>query len=325
MMSENLTELIAKVLERTADAEETERFEKWLLEAEANRVYFEQVRILWERTSDLYNSTEFNTTGARAKIVMKIQRKQARKLMLKAQFWIPAAASILLLLSVGYFAIRTLRPGNNDYLVYTSGNSVREITLPDSSRIWLNENSLLRAPTVFSGNYRKLILEGEAFFEVRKDHDKPFKVSAGNTIIKVLGTSFDIVTDKASGNVRVCVKSGKVAFYRSHSLQNTHILSSGMMGLYSASDHVIKISDNIDKNYLSWKTGELIFYDTPLNEVCKIVSEHYRKKVMTDIEDSNLMLTGSFQNETLEDVLKTIQLTLDIEVSVSDSEILLHN
>ena len=202
---------------------------------------------------------------------------------------------------------------------------MQEIVLPDNSHVWLNGNSTLRAPEVFSGNHRKVVLDGEAYFEIARDETKPFKVRAGNTIIKVLGTSFNVETEKQSSTVSVIVNSGKVAFYRANGLQGKSILTAGMKGQYRTSNREIKISTNDDQNYLSWKTGLLTFYDTPLDEVCIVLSEYYRKDVKTNVSDTNLTLTGSFQNETLEDILKTIELTLDIKVTAYEGEILIHD
>jgi transmembrane sensor len=325
MMSDTNINLLIKILTDSASAKENNLFNAWLDETKSNRLYYQEIRILWERTKETYNNVEFDEAAAKEKIRSRIQQLQPRARVLKKRFVISVAASIILLLGLALTAIYLLKPGENNYLVYASNDSVREILLPDSSRIWLNENSKLLAPRVFSHNQRKVTLEGEAYFEITHDENKPFKVRAGNTIIKVLGTTFDVETEKGTNDVSVVVNSGKVAFYRVNSLHDNYILTQGTKGQFIASDQRIIISGNKNQNYLSWKTGTLTFYDTPLDEVCLILSDHYKRKITTNLVDSGLFLTGSFQNETLDDILKTIELTLDVEATVSEEAILIHN
>jgi transmembrane sensor len=322
MSSEKIADLIVKILTGEANDHEKENFHNWLAEDKSNHLYYQKIRILWERSKGAYNSVEFDEAAAKAKILSKIQHIQSKNRALKIRFWYSAAASILLLLGL---AIYTTKLHDGRDIAFTSGNNIREIILPDSSHVWLNENSLLRTPEVFSAKQRNVVLEGEAYFEVFRDVNRPFKIKAGNTMIKVLGTSFDVKLEKANGNVSVNVNSGKVAFYKVNNLQGNNILTPGTSGQYIASENKIKISTQIDQNYLSWKTGILTFYDTPLDEVCRVLGEHYKKKVKAVTQDRNLTLTGSFQKEPLEDILKTIEITLDIEVTVSNGVILIHD
>lgn len=324
MKSDKNINLLIKILTDSASIEDNNLFNTWLDEAESNRLYYQEIKILWDRTKETYNDTEYDEAAAKEKIRSRIQRLQPRASVLKKRYVISVAASIILLLSLSISAYFFFKPGTNNYLAYASNDQVLEIILPDSSHVWLNENSTLYAPAIFSHGQRKVTLEGEAYFEIARNESKPFKVRAGNTITEVLGTTFDIETEKGTNNVSVIVNSGKVAFYRVRSLHENYILTQGIKGRYLASDQKIMISDSKNQNYLSWKTGILTFYDTPLNEVCKILSEHYKRNIITDFSDSSLFLTGSFHNEILDDILNTIELTFDVEATVSEENISIH-
>jgi transmembrane sensor len=325
MISDSNINLIINILGGTATSEEKQRFEDWLRESEDNRLYYKNIRTLWESSTNYYGNMDFDKEAAREKIRSKIQQIRPVSRILRRRFAIPAAASIILLIGMAAAAIFFSLSGGNKYIRYTTANQIREIILSDSSHIWLNVNSTLHAPETFSSSQRIVKLEGEAYFEVKHNESKPFKVKAGNTIIKVLGTSFDVKTEKESDNVSVVVNSGKVAFYKANSLHDNYILTQGTKGQFIASNQNILISGNEDQNYLSWKTGMLNFYDSPLKEVCKVLSEYYNTSVTTDLSDSNLFLTGSFQNENLEDILNTIELTLDLNATVTQDGIVIHN
>jgi transmembrane sensor len=318
-MPEKYVDLLIKVLTNNANAEEKRLFNAWLDESEQNRLYYQQSSVIWERIASVHDKTVFNETAAKEKIRLKIQQMKPGARIITKRSVISVAASIVLLIGFATALLYFSKPGGHNYLAYTSSDKIREIVLPDSSHVWLNLNSTLYASKTFSSSQRKVILEGEAYFEVKHDESKPFKVKAGNTIIKVLGTSFDVKTEKENNNVSVVVNSGKVAFYKTNSLHDNYILTQGTKGQFIASDLKIIVSGNKNQNYLSWKTGILSFYDTPLSEVCSILGDHYDKKIIANSIDSELVLTGSFKNEELAEIVKTIELTLDVELTVFEN------
>jgi transmembrane sensor len=320
MKSEKIDNLLVKILTETADPAEKEDFENWLNEAEENKARFQRIRLLWDRLNGTYNTTTFDEAAAKRKILTAVLQNPSETRLLNRRFLIPAAAALILLLGLGMIAYYFFRSGPNEYQVYQSDARIKEIILSDGSHVWLNGNSTLRSPATFSENQRKVAIEGEGYFEVTKDEASPFKVRAGNTVIKVLGTSFNVKAEKENQNVSVTVSSGKVTFYKIISLQKGLVLSPGSIGQYTASDRRIKCSILNDQNILSWKTGVLTFHDTPIDEVCNALSRHYRKRIKTTLGDTTLTLTGRFQQESLEEVLKTIELTLDVSITVSDGE-----
>jgi transmembrane sensor len=313
MKSEMFTDLVIKSLTGELNKYEQDEFEAWLNESETNRLAYQKIKLMWERMSLSYEKKLFNEEQAKEKIRLKIIQSQRIPRLHTRWIKISVAASILILIGVGLAAFYLTNIFNKEYLVYTSGDTIKKIILTDSSFIWLNENSQLKVPGNFSGNHRDVALDGEAYFEIKRNEDSPFKIHAGNTVVKVLGTSFNIRVEKSSGDVSVIVKSGKVAFYRMRSPWNSKTLTAGSMGRYVVQNNDLASLANTDRNFLSWKTGILTFKDTPLSEVCGTLSAYYKTDIKTEVNDSGLTLTGSFQNERLEEVLNTLELTLNIE------------
>lgn len=318
-------DLIVKIITGKHTDREKIIFDEWLHQSEKNQEFFKKVKILWEKTNAQYDSLGIDEAAARENIRKKILHRHVVVRKVNTRFWIPAAASVLLLLALGLFAGYLIRNSQSNYIAYTSGLKIREIVLPDSSHVWLNENSTLKAPLKFTGNQRKVFLSGEAYFEVRHNDVKSFKVMAGKMVIKDLGTAFDVKMNVTNGDVSVVVHSGRVAFYRSFSLFEKAILKPDQKGQYLSSGGKVNVSVNRNMNYLSWKTGVLTFYNAPLDKVCRELSDHYRKTVISEIRDSSLVLTGSFQDETLDEVLKTIELTLNIKIDQTQKEIIIRN
>jgi ferric-dicitrate binding protein FerR (iron transport regulator) len=321
MHREMNTVLLFNILSGNAEAKEKELFEKWLEQSPQNREYFRSVKIIWEHLGSDTDKRSFDIAAAKEKIRYKIRERSAVTRDFKVRFRIVAAASIILLLSLAYFLFGSDRSGKGEYAAYNSGDTIREITLDDDSRIWLNANSSLYVPGVFSRNQRKAELKGEAYFEIARDEKRPFKIRAGKILVEVLGTTFNLSTDTLNGNVSIVVNSGSVSFSSFNSLMPGIVLGPGEKAEYLASVNQINASENEDPNYLSWKTGILTFYDTPMEDVCHRLSRHFSKEVIAVPTASRLSLTGNFRNETLEDILLIIGLTLDVEMKYTPDTI----
>lgn len=315
--------LIEKILSGEATGSEKDQFDKWLLESEENRQLYEKTKVLWDRMDGVYAHSVFDQSAAKINIRSRIQAKNQSKQLHKTRVWISAAASILLLIGLGLSALYLYNQNFKNKIIYTSGETVKEIQLTDGSHVWLNFNSSLQIAGNFGKKQRKVMLKGEAYFEVNRDESKPFKIYAGETTTEVLGTSFNVELDTVSGSVNVIVNTGKVGFYNSAQKDYRKILLPNDHATFLAENQKIAVSSNTDLNFLSWKTGILKFYDTPVSEVCKVLSKHYHKQVISKIGQPGMTLTGTFQNESLDDVLNTMKLTLDVNIASINNQIVI--
>jgi ferric-dicitrate binding protein FerR (iron transport regulator) len=97
------------------------------------------------------------------------------------------------------------------YTVTTGTKGIKQVTLPDSSVIWLNADSRLKVPLAFKGHFREVYLdEGEAFFEIKRNYRHPFIVHSTDVNVQVLGTSFNVRSYKNLESTEVAVATGKV-------------------------------------------------------------------------------------------------------------------
>ena len=319
--------LLSKYLLNELSSEEAIAFEHWIESDPENLEKLNGFKAVWERTK--YYPIGFNPDvyKALAKVhkgagLLHMQKSRSRFTpILKI-----ASAAVLIIGIIGLAYYYNHLNTYDQIVVINSGiKEVKEIVLPDSSHVWLNENSSLQIPVAFTKKQRKVTLKGEAYFEIKRNETRPFIITTGHTLTEILGTSFNIKMDTLSGNVSVIVNSGKVAFYSSVGKSEKSILNPTDKGFYYGSSHKIVCSSNLNINYLAWKTGILTFNDTPLSEVCFELSSYYKKSVKTAAPVSNISLTGSFNNEKLEDILKTIELTLDVKAETSGNETILHN
>src|SRR5690606_5397237 len=85
-----------------------------------------------------------------------------------------------------------------------------QITLSDGTKVWLNASSSIHFPVVFTGNERKVEITGEAYFEVKKDERKPFKVLTTSSAVEVLGTHFNVNSYDDEASIKTTLLEGKV-------------------------------------------------------------------------------------------------------------------
>ena len=96
------------------------------------------------------------------------------------------------------------------------------------------------------------------------------------------------------------------------------------VGLYSYANQLVEKASIKDLNFLTWKTGIITFSNTPLREVCQFLSRHFEEDIVIGGESlSTLNLSVTLDNKNLEEILKIIQFTLDLDVQVIDSKIIL--
>ena len=136
--------------------------------------------------------------------------------------WFKTAAILLIFISIGFIAYRTLTKQDDfnakdasDNLVKISNTSKKSkfVQMNDGSLAVLTPGSEMQFPSAFNGKERNVYLQGEAFFEVHKDHDHPFLVHSQNMITRVLGTSFTVKAFKNAAEFKVIVNTGKVWVY----------------------------------------------------------------------------------------------------------------
>ena len=217
------------------------------------------------------NNQQFDTDKAWGKLYDRIVDDKVisfdKKSTLKNKTLLTMVASIAILIGVASFYFLS-----NKTVVYINNSlAVKVITLPDSSKVYMNSMSELSFDNSFGDNTRSLSLKGEAFFKVTKDKFKPFVVNTYNATITVLGTSFNV--NATTKNIKVIVKTGKVSV-SNHNTSVT-LLPGDKCELIDANT-IIK-SNNENYNYISWINKKLIF-KSKKGSFNKKITFNYRKK-----------------------------------------------
>ena len=293
-----------------------------------------QIHAISDKVDLYFDLKKYRVEDAWGKVESRIHNqssgKQARFRNLITNPFIRIAAALIfaaLLLVSGYEVFINPSAKRNLRELSASHQVLNTFTLPDGTLVSLNSNTKLRYPKKFGRSTREVTIEGEAFFEVKPNKNKPFIIHAGNAQIKVLGTSFNVNAYPESKLVEVTVETGRVQVLNKtdKSVQtNELILTPGDKGTLIYESNSLSKTTNQNPNFLAWKTHNLIFKATSLDEVIQELAKVY--KVDIRLADSNLnklLLTAQFNNYSLDFILEVIETTFKIETQKIDGQYIL--
>jgi len=170
--------------------------------------------------------------------------------------------------------------GNNNEIVFNTittpmGGQFR-VTLPDGSNVWLNAASSLTYPNRFTGNQRHVELHGEAYFEIFKDKNSPFTVTAEDANIKVLGTHFNVMAYKNEPSINTTLLEGSVSL----SSKNGHaLLVPGQQGAVDNKAQNITLREVNVEDAVAWKNGNFSFRKQNLPAAMNKIARWYNVDV----------------------------------------------
>lgn len=186
-----------------------------------------------------------------------------------------------------------------------------QVELPDGSKVWLNASSSLTYPTFFSGKERVVELSGEAYFEVAKNKDMPFKVKVNSMEVSVLGTHFNVMAYSDENVIKTTLLEGSVKVIASNISklivpgQQTQLTTNGKL----------TVSDADVDEAVAWKNGFFQFNSADMQTVIRQINrwydvdvvyagnidEHFTGTISRSVEASQvlkkLQLTGAFKFE----------------------------
>lgn len=228
------------------------------------------------------------------------------------------AACLVLLAGFGWMLHAYRSPVR--MLTASTDACTQTIRLPDGSEVTLNRHSRLSYPETF-GRERIVELEGEAYFEVSKNPEKPFRVKASGVTVSVLGTHFNVNAYAADSLVETTLLEGSVAV-STNTNGEARILSPNETAIYRKSTGTLAVHTDEDADHeISWRTGILSFEDTPMGEIARRLSHHFAVNIRIDGEAlRSYRLNARFgQDETLEEILDILASTGDFTYKMTES------
>ena len=274
--------------------------------------------------------SEIDTIDSRtafAKVQSQIQKEKGKGRLLNLAMRVAAVLFIpLLLVSSWLFYIQFSQayPGKLAVQEITSPAGIRsQVVLPDGSKVWLNAESTLKFSVPFQKNIRNVDLQGEAYFEVTKNQERPFVVHSGNVEVKVLGTRFDCKAFEEDKTIEVILEEGKVALNPNvASGQDESVLKPGDRAVIEKATGKTQIRNEEIGKYIAWHNGKLVFDNTSMAEVASMLERWYGVEVVVkDPDIFKYRFTTTFDNESIFHVIELLSLSSPIQMKYVQASI----
>jgi len=281
----------------------------------------DELRQLQQMTKQIdlhYRMKEYDTPGALSQVKSRIQTKKpraiSRSLVIRALKIAAVLVLALLIGSIAYLVGQHQLGSQHMTGLVVDDAGLSQVELSDGTLVTLNRDTRIHYPDHFAKDIREVSIEGEAFFEVTPNPNKPFIIHAGEATVKVLGTSFSVNAYPQNDRVEVIVASGKVEVSKPANLHKI-TLDRGDKGTFINSSKQLTKSLNTDPNFLAWKTRTFIFNETALAEVVQQLNKVYRVQIeLPDQQTNDLLLNAHFEKETLDFILEVISTTHGLQI-----------
>ncbi len=354
MDQENFYDVIARYLDGSASEKEAEMLLEWLKADKQNMKLFIDLKDLWLKTGTL-NKEDKETEAALLRFKNKLKNNNRISFNRKVQLMRYGNIAAVLIIAVLTGILLFRNGGSNNAITSEQFTETiiplgqkGKVILPDGTKISLNSGSKLRYPSNFNGTAREVYLEGEAYFNVAHNQEKPFLVHSGKLTVKVLGTVFNMKAYSGDNKIETTLISGSVKILEqtNASLEEVAMLKPNEQAVYIMSSRKISVNRfagtesadvlkaeksretvNVQVSQMEtvtmWKDQKLVFADETLDEMAQKLERWYGKPVHIESESlkSNRYSGKFIYNETIYQVLEVIRLTTDLNYYEKDHEI----
>jgi hypothetical protein len=212
----------------------------------------------------------------------------------------------------------TIVPDSNS-LTVPRGGTYRTI-LSDGTKVWLNSASSIKYPVAFAGKERRVVLSGEAYFEVTKNRKMPFKVSVNGMDVQVLGTHFNVMGYPEDKEVKTTLLEGSVKLQSAHN--NTFLLP-GQQGIFNDTGFTIATVNTDD--VVAWKDGYFVFDNESVESTMQKIGRWYNVEVAFENKKS-LKNQHSFggtisRHKNIDIILKALEATGSVHFKITGRRI----
>lgn len=261
---------------------------------------------------------------AQQKVHKRIQQeKKTNKRVFNLYTFIKYAAVIIFAVFAGngiYWLIDT----KENLLTVSTDEQIKDLILPDGTKVSLNKHSLIKYPQKFSKKNRKVYLEGEAFFEVAKNQHKPFIVKNEVMSVRVMGTVFNMKNVNSCKIAEATLVEGQIEVTANKN-NGQVVLTPGQRAELNKTSGLLTVKQVDTKMDIAWHNNMISFKQANLQEISATLEQYYQKKI---ILSADMQLTKTYsgvlkKKPNIEEALEALQNTIPFNFKVSEDHILI--
>ena len=319
---ERLYLLLDRYLAGEASAGDAQAVRDWLADHPDNPLLLDDLRLIRRVAAGRIPESSVDAAWAKARRALEVPRQPRRS---RRPLFVALAAAAVLIALIGTRGVLPRTPQWREYATTAAQRMV--VRLRDGTQVTIAPKSRVRYAADYGRARRELYLDGEAYFQVTPDSQRPLRVHTTQSVTEDLGTAF-VVRAYDQSATEVVVAEGRVTLSRADTTAATRtpalVLEARDLGRLDPSG-VTAVRRGVDVGrYLAWTRGVLAFDGTPLGDVVVTLGRWYNVEIrLADSALAARRLTATFQNESIDLVLQRIALTVGLRVERADGFVLL--
>lgn len=265
-----------------------------------------------------------------------------KPLNIRTKYWLVAAAVFLIVATSIFYLLQKDHSFNSNNVITTQKGSKTDLELPDGTKVWVNADTRLSYDKNFGDNTREVTLTGEAYFDVVKDMSRPFIVHTSTMDVKVLGTTFNVRAYKNETNEQTTLVRGSVEVVLKNKPDNKVILApnekiivaregekpeNGKTSVRLTEPELIKIpTTKMDSltTEIQWVQNRIVFDQEKLEDITPMLERWYNVKIELKAANPNRLYSGTFENDSLEDVLEALKIAGGFQYSIRKDNVIIY-
>ncbi|WP_303013342.1 FecR family protein [uncultured Bacteroides sp.] len=329
-----IDELIASYLAESLDEDKRAELKGWIAASAENKAYFIRQREVWfsavsREAASIYDKDKaFGTFKER--IRLEKERKSSRKQFRLSVLW-RYAAVVAAIITVGFLSYWrgevNVKDTFADISVEAPLGSKTKLYLPDGTLVWLNAGSRMTYSQGFGVDNRKIELEGEGYFEVKRNEEIPFYVKTKDLQLRVLGTKFNFRNYLEDHEVVVSLLEGKVELNNKLKSEKETFLSPDERAVLNKSNGMMTVESVTASNASQWTDGYLFFDEELLPDIVKELERSYNVKIRIANDSlNNFRFYGNFvrREQTIQEVLDALASTEKLQYKIERRNITIY-
>lgn len=319
----DIDELIVDYITGRLTPDKFDYLNSWIAESKDNLFYFRKLQEIWyvsaPQDEDVYDKElAYNRFLYRVKEANQFAEITPRKKNVFTKRFIQIAASVAIIVALtSIYFLKFVSPSitstkDEFYSITVPYGAKSKVTLSDSTKVWLNSGTTIEYSYIAKDKIRKLVLNGEAYFEVAKMKGIPFIVKTDRLDIKVLGTKFNVTSYAEDPQVNITLLEGSIALKTDNSKSNEILLKPNKSATFDKFSNSLEIKSVNAYTSIQWSDGIIIFDEEKLEQIARRLEREYNVKI--DITNASTSLTDSRfygvfnKNQSIKDIFDIITL-----------------
>ncbi|MCD8267513.1 MAG: DUF4974 domain-containing protein [Parabacteroides sp.] len=320
-MKNEYTELIIDYLQGSLTKEETELFYTWVNENTSNKELFFEIKAMYDAGLAVGKSLDIAESWQR---LLDEKNRSPHKSNIWLRVVSYAAAVIVAVAASSAYFLFINETDNGMYSRYIGGDGLEAdvVELPDGTHVSLGSKTTFHYDKDFGKDKRIVYLEGEAYFEVTKQKNKPFVVKTKEQDIEVLGTKFNVMAYPLDSLVITTLLDGSVRLTTQNIAKPT-ILKPDQQFVYNRNTQSAYLYKVDAEQFISWTAGYYYFHEQSLKAILARLSHVYGVQFAVNSGAlNNRTFTGTFyRGQSIKDIMEIINLSIPVKYKIDDRRV----